>query len=377
MRSEFQDQGRLNDLTSIVLDNIEDIYEFFGCEYHKGSKILFSNCFIHGGDNTQALNLYYNADYRIHYKCRTHVCEGHFGSSLLSMIRGGLSHLKYNWKTPGDKEVDLNETIEFLLDKFKLNFNKLKNQQTNIYGNHQFANLIRNLEEDDVLGTIDRDFYRSKVEIPSTYFMRERNYPIELLDDYDIGDCHTYKKPMYNRAVIPIYDQYGDKIVGVTGRSVFNECKKCHEYHDPNKECHFFPKWRNNKGLDKEKLLYNYWKAKKHIEKCNVAILVESPGNVLRLEESGIRISLGMFGTVLSKHQKKLLDKSGALTVIIIPDNDEPGIQGANIIKQNLEKAYNVVIIDNLPAEDVGNMTVDQINTYIKPYVDNEKESYS
>ena len=99
--SKYKDQAKINELTEIVLDNLEDIYDYFDVDHHRGQKVYFSECFIHGGDNRTALNLYYDADYRVHYKCRTHGCEAHFGTSLLSMIRGGLSRIKFNWIVTG------------------------------------------------------------------------------------------------------------------------------------------------------------------------------------------------------------------------------------------------------------------------------------
>lgn len=340
----------------------------------KGEIAYFSKCFIHGGDNNHAMNLYYNADYRIHYKCRTHSCEKHFGTSLLSMIRGGLSNIKYGWKIPGDKEVSFNETIEFLINRYKIPFTSLKGTASSGYNNHEFVKVSRHFSEERQKGTISRDFYRSKVEIPSKYFL-QRGYSIEILDDYDIGECHTYNKPMFNRAVVPVYDENGEGIVGFTGRSIFDKCPKCSEYHNPVKSCHSFPKWMNNKGFSKEKSLYNYWKAKKFIEESGVAILVESPGNVWRLEEANIKISLGLFGTSLNPPQKSLLDMTGALTVLIIMDNDEAGHTAALKIKEQLERTYRVFII-NISNLDVGEMNNNEITEDIKPWIDRAMEIY-
>ena len=141
LHSKYKDQTKLNKLTEIVLDNIEDIYDYFDVESHRGQKVYFSECFIHGGDNRTALNLYYDADYRVHYKCRTHGCESHFGTSLLSMICGGLSRIKYGWSVPGDKTVNFDQTIEFLLDRYKLKFNGLEGQSID-NGNHEFNKLV-------------------------------------------------------------------------------------------------------------------------------------------------------------------------------------------------------------------------------------------
>lgn len=371
--SKYRDQEKLNKLTEIVLENLEDIYDFFGVDHHRNEKIYFSNCFIHGGDNKTALNLYYNADYRVHYKCRTHECEEHFGSSLLSMIRGGLSHIKYGWEKPGDKAVNFDQTIEFLLDRYNLKFNGLKGQSID-HGNHDFCRVVNGLTSEKTKGKITRNFYRSKVEIPSKYYL-QRGYSIEVLDQYDVGTCNTYGKPMFNRSVVPIYDQNGETIIGFTGRSIFGQCEKCKSYHDPNKNCFIFPKWRHTSGFEKEKALYNYHRAIQHVLSSGVIILVESPGNVWRLEESKIHNSVALFGTVLNEPQKQLIDESGALSVIVIMDNDSAGQEASKKIKEKLERTYRVYIID-INKNDIGEMTTDEVTEDILPWINKTKEIY-
>jgi len=373
--SKYKDQAKINELTEVVLDNLEDIYDYFDVEHHRGQKVYFSECFIHGGDNKTALNLYYDADYRVHYKCRTHGCEAHFGTSLLSMIRGGLSRIKHDWSVPGDKTVSFDETIEFLLDRYNLDFNGLKGQAIDT-GNHEFNKMVSGLSGGKVRGTITRDFYRERVEIPSQYYM-QRGYGIEVLDDYDIGTCKTYGKPMFNRAVVPVYDDVGETIIGFTGRSVFEQCDKCKSYHDPKKDCHFFPKWRHTKGFEKEKALYNYHKAKDHVISSGVIILVESPGNVWRLEESGVHNSVALFGTSLNPPQRHLIDESGALTVVIIMDNDEnqAGQEAAEKIREQLERTYRVYIVD-INKNDVGEMSTNEVTEDILPLINQAKEVY-
>jgi len=373
--SKYKDQSKINELTEVVLDNLEDIYDYFDVEHHRGQKVYFSECFIHGGDNKTALNLYYDADYRVHYKCRTHGCEAHFGTSLLSMIRGGLSRIKYGWNVPGDKTVSFDQTIEFLLDRYKLNFNGLKGQSIDS-GNHEFNRMVSGLSGSKARGTITRDFYRDRVEIPSQYYLK-RGYGIEVLDDYDVGTCKTYGKPMFNRAVVPVYDDLGETIIGFTGRSIFDACEKCGSYHDPQKDCFYFPKWRHTKGFEKEKALYNYHKAKEHIVSSGVIILVESPGNVWRLEESGIHNSVALFGTSLNPPQRHLIDESGALTVVIIMDNDEnnAGQEAAEKIKDQLERTYRVYIVD-INKSDVGEMSTNEVTEDILPLINQAKEVY-
>jgi hypothetical protein len=371
--SKYKDQEKLNGLTNVVLENIEDIYDYFDVKFRRGEKLIFSSCFIHGGDNTSALNLYYNADYRVHFKCRTHQCEAHFGTSLLSMIRGGLSNLR-GWSVPGDPMVSFDDTVSWLLDRYKVSFGQLSGE-TYVNDHQDFCRLVSSIDEPKPLsGIITKDYYRNKVEIPATYYL-QRGYSIEVLDDYDVGVCHSPKKPMYNRAMVPIYSDCGTVIIGFTGRSIFGQCKECKEWHDPEKNCHVFPKWRHTKGFEKEKCLYNYWKAKPYIQKTGVIILVESPGNVWRLEEAGVHNSVALFGADLSDAQRGLIDESGALSIVALMDNDAAGQRAATDIKASCGKTYRLYF-PSFEGNDIADLNIDSITSDIKPWIELAKESY-
>ena len=367
---KYNAQAKLHALTALAVQNIERIYSYFGTEIcYKNNILIKSPCFTHGGDNPTALNLYYNGDIRVHYKCRTHQCEELFGSSLISLVRGGLSRTRYKWKINGDKEASFNETVDFLLKITDQNFNSLSSEHTSIDGDKlQFSSMVNGftMPETNLTG-IRRDFYRSKVEIPSSYYL-QRGYSIEVLDKYDVGTCKRPRKSLYQRAVVPVYDDSGEIILGFTGRSIFSECSECKHHHDPDKECHFFPKWKHTSGFQKENCLYNYWYAKDKILESGVVVLVESPGNVWRLEEAGIHNSVGIFGAHLSQNQKKIIDSSGALSIVCLLDNDEAGLSGSKKIHEQCSKMYRLYFPE-LDVNDIGDMDVDIVTSDIKPLI--------
>ena len=311
---KYTEQTKLNAITNIAVTNVDRFYDYFNTDIeYKNNILIKSRCLVHGGDNPTALNLYYNGDIRVHYKCRTHQCEDIFGSSLISLVRGGLSRTKYGWRMQGDKEATFNETIEFILDFTKQDFDNLKGAHKNLDADKlQFSSLVNSFEmpNQEQQGVEDA-FYRNSVDIPSQYYL-QRDYSIEILDKYGVGTCTRRGRALYQRAVVPIYEDSGKFIVGFSGRSIFKQCEQCKHYHDPTKECHFFPKWKHTAGFQKENWLYNYWSAKDTILETGVVILVESPGNVWRLEEAGIHNSIAMFGAHLSQNQKKIIDSSGA-----------------------------------------------------------------
>ena len=374
---KYKDQAKLNALTNLVVQHIDKIYNYFNIEpSYKNDILIKSSCFIHGGDNTTALNLYYNADIRVHYKCRTHQCEDIFGSSLISLVRGGLSQVRYNWKINGDKEASFNETVEFLLKITEQDFGKINSSGTNLDEDKlKFSSLINNFTTPEVQDTgISIDLYRNKVEIPATYYL-QRGYSIEVLDKYDVGTCKRHKRSLYQRAVVPIYDESGKIILGFSGRSIHPECLKCKHYHDPEKKCHFFPKWKHTAGFKKENCLYNYWYAKEHIIKSGVIVLVESPGNVWRLEEAGIHNSVAIFGAYLSDNQKKIIDASGAFSIVCLLDQDEAGKNGTQKIYEQCSKMYRLYS-PQFEQNDIGDIDADVVTSDIKPLISKIGEAY-
>ena len=374
---KYNDQAKLNALTDLTVQNIDKIYNYFDVEpSYKNDILIKSSCFIHGGDNTTALNLYHNADIRVHYKCRTQQCENVFGSSLISLVRGGLSKTRYKWNIEGDKEASFNETIEFLLSIAKQDFGNIKSHNTTVDGDKlKFSSLINSLTipESEKTG-ISIELYRSKVEIPATYYL-QRGYSIEILDKYDVGTCTRPKKSLYHRAVVPIYDPEGENILGFSGRSIHPECLQCKHYHDPDKKCHFFPKWKHTKGFKKENCLYNYWYAKHYIATTGVIVLVESPGNVWRLEEADIHNSVAIFGTDLSTNQKKIIDASGAFSIVCLLDNDDAGKKGAKKIYEQCAKMYRLYF-PKFEQNDIGDIDVDVVTNDIKPLISQIGDTY-
>ena len=144
---KYKDQAKLNAITNLAVEHIDRFYNYFNVDIeYKNDILIKSSCFIHGGDNPTALNLYPNGDIRVHYKCRTHECEEVFGSSLISLVRGGLSRLKYGWKVKGDREATFNETVEFLLEFTRQDFDNLSSRNSSLDGDKlRFSSLVNGL----------------------------------------------------------------------------------------------------------------------------------------------------------------------------------------------------------------------------------------
>jgi 5S rRNA maturation endonuclease (ribonuclease M5) len=374
-RSNKYDYGKVNSLCKIAVQHLDQIYEYFGIRSSYKNEILVKSvCPIHGGDNNTALNMYYNGDYKIHYKCRTHQCEEFFGNGFIGFIKGCLSKFRYQWEKEGDKEASFKEALDFLQGFLKQDLNNLEPENINLE-KLKFGGLVNALSSAGARGSqITGEMYRSRVDVPCQYYL-DRGFSRDVLEEYDVGYCENPEKPMYERAVVPIYDNSHQFIVGCTGRSVFPKCKDCGSFHNPIRKCHHFPKWFHSKGFQKEKWLYNYWKAKEYISKTGVAILVESPGNVWRLSESGIHNVVAIFGTSFNNDQKNLLDESGALSLICLMDNDEAGRKAAKKIEEQCSRLYRIYF-PSFDSNDIADLSIDKVTSDIKPFIDQAMETY-
>jgi 5S rRNA maturation endonuclease (ribonuclease M5) len=378
-KSHLNDQSRLKVVCDEVCDNIESLLDSFGLEYKFNNKMITMSCPIHGGDNISALNLYPEGDtYRGNWKCRTHNCEKIFKGSVLGFIRGIISNQKYAWTISGDETCSFKEAVEYATlfinkDLSSIRINKKDKEK------QQFTNIVNylNNEPTKIISRVTRNQIIKSLNIPAQYYL-DRKYSKEILTKYDVGLCCKEGKEMHNRIVVPIYDNNYEYMVGCTGRSLYEKCINCKGFHNPDSSCPIndnlwkYSKWKHNMDFKSQNHLYNFWFAKQHIFKSGIAIVVESPGNVWRLEENGIQNSVAMFGSSLSDRQKILLDSSGAMSLVVLTDNDDAGRKAAQQIKSKCQNTYRV-FIPTISQEDVGEMTSEQINTEIKQYLEEIK----
>lgn len=334
---------------------LEDLLEYFGLELRRANRFYVGSCPVHGGTKKSSFNIFHSGDEIIgNWRCFSHSCHEHFHPSLTGFVRGYLSHTKYGWrdKRDFDKECPFIEAIEFL-KKFTNTNNKDLSSITIDYmaiEQHKFSNHMKNIyAREEPTRTLDlpRETVVRSLDIPAEYFT-SRGFSKGVLKKYDVGLCTTPGREMTMRAVAPIYNDTRDRVIGCTGRSIFEVCPICKSHHNPTHECPQdyniwkFCKWRHNYGFKGENYLYNYWFAKKHIAESCIAIIVESPGNVWRLEEAGINMSVATFGAHLTDGQRFILDRSGALALIVLTDPDEAGRLAARAIRESCGSTYSI-----------------------------------
>lgn len=375
-KSHLNDQLKLKIICDEVCDNIEALLDSFAIDYRVQSKMIVMPCPIHGGDNASALNLYPEGEsYRGNWKCRTHNCEKVFMGSILGFIRGIISSNNFGWRKPGDKMASFQEAVDYALQFIKQDLSNIYISKTD-REKKQFTNVINylNKPEEKNISRVTREQIIKSLTIPAQYYL-DRHYSSKILCKYDVGLCDRPGKEMTDRVVVPIYDNNYTYMVGCSGRSIYEKCPQCKSYHNPTNSCPSsedswkYCKWKHNIDFKSQNHLYNFWFAKEHILSSSTAIIVESPGNVWRLEENGIHNSVGIFGSSLSDRQKIILDSSGAMNIVILTDNDEAGNKAAEQIKNKCQNTYRI-FIPKISKNDIGEMNSDEINNEIKTFLE-------
>jgi 5S rRNA maturation endonuclease (ribonuclease M5) len=365
--NKYFDLDLINELTDQACEDPERLLAELGIDARIQGKKYAGPCPIHEGDNPSAFNFYHDGEsVRGIWICRTHQCHLKWKKNLAGLIQAVRStelRRKFSWK----------ETVDWLI-KFNGNksINDVKLPEKHILERRKASRIIHRLNISPVQKATGwtRDWVRNQLEIPSQYYV-DRGYSKDILNKYDVGYY-----PSQNRVSVPVYDDNYKFCVGFAARSVYEQCSNCQLYHENNQDCPktaeqivSSTKWRNSKNFDSGNYLYNYWFAKEHILKSGVAVLVEGSGDVWRLEENNIKVGLGLFGVELTEQQRVILDRSGALSLIVLLDPDEAGKRAARIIANKLRKSYRL-FFPAISGEDVGELHSDAITSDIQPYIE-------
>lgn len=366
---------QLSKLSELIVDNIDIVFDHFDIDY-KGEDRLYKKCPLHDGDNRNALNIYLHGNQLpFYYRCRTHQCEKVFKPTIIGFIRGLLSVKLKNWRKKGDETVSFPFTIDYICKLLEINPKDL-----NISGQESAKNTF--MRQTGYLSDIPlpnkkpakitREKVKTTLDIPSKYYLR-RGFSREVLTKYDVGTCLNTNKEMFGRDVIPIYDENHKYLAGCSGRSIYEQCKHCQLYH-PAGSCprdattiNKSSKWRHS-GFDSGSALFNIWFAKDFIKlNNNTAILVESPNNVLKIEQAGLKNSLAIFGTNLTDRHQFLLEKLGVMNLIVLMDNDDAGRIGKETIYKKCKYFYNLTFPEfDGNKNDIAEMTVEEIREFFQ-----------
>lgn len=325
-------QNQISAACDALENRIPDVLERLGIEYLEyGNRYSFP-CPVHGGDNPEGCSIFTDGEDVIgNWKCWTSSCEQDYAQNVFGFIRGCLS-------TKKGSPATLDETYNFCKSISQPIESKKKTNSS------QEAKLLDVfLKKSAPSGpTISREEVRSKIQIPSKYYL-DRGFSADVLDVFDVGDCYDKNKPMKNRAVVPIYN-FDDHFVGCVGRAMYDNMK---------------PKWLHSKGFKKH-YLYGLNVAKNAIIESQTIFLLEGQGDVWRMHEAGFNNSVGIFGASLCEEQLICLEEIGVMNVIIMTDYDDAGEKAAKQIIKKCGRRFNY-LRPTLDSKDVGELTVEEL----------------
>jgi len=360
MSSPYHNPDIINKLIDLTCERAPELFEELDISYQEQGRRYVGICPCHESDNINSWNFYPDGEFvRGTWQCYTKGCHTKYNKGLVGLIRTLFEYRE-------DISCSYYRAIDYLLSFNNLkNINEVKIEGQASLDKRKYQNIIKTLNNKvlESTSTLTREEFRKKVQIPAQYYI-DRNYSPSVLDRYDVG---LYNKG--GRVLIPIYDDEYVKVVGYVARSIHEKCDRCGCYHKGVCPLTSFAKyqsakWTNSKGFRSDSHLFNYWFAGKYIKKNKVVILTEGVGDVLRLEELGIHNSVGLFGMDLADRQRMIIDQSGAMSIIVMLDNDEGGIKGAERIKRMLGRSYRLFFPRIL--DDPGNLKEDKVTKDIR-----------
>jgi hypothetical protein len=356
----------LNIISESIVDNIEDILHHFDVESSIYNETLTGCCPVHGGDNPSAFSVLLRGVGN--WRCFTHRCHEKYGTpsgaGMVSLVQALLSR---------EKEVKFKETIDWLIDFLKINSDDATLKHDS---NREFINLCKYISPKE---QAENKFYPREqaivnLKIPSQYYVG-RGYKAETLYKFDIGECYNPDKEMYNRAVVPFYDESGRYMVGCSGRSIFEKCTKCEHYHNPHHRCPMMAiekkrakKWRHSNHFNADNYLYNLHNALPFITRTKTCILMEGPGEIWKLDEAGLYNTVATLGVKFTDSQVEILESFGVQNLILAFNNDEAGKGITQSILDRCSRLFNMRV--RLPIKnDFGSSEITEIQSLFKEYV--------
>lgn len=349
-------------------ERITEILDILDIDYIERHDYIQFACPVHGGDNDRGV---FWAIRSSHWQCKTRGCHKESitgpSTSIFGLIRGAMTR-----KT--EKDWTFQQAVHFVAKA--LNLQNLK-MDMETEDDIEVAKVIkqyrhRQREQPTRKEKLLADFLPHLQ--PDTVYYPQRGISEEIIARYHISFCNTKGKPFYKRAFFPILDNTGRYIMGWSGRSIYEKCKKCKMHHHPDRiTCpdvqhkHIYTKWKHSVGFRGEECLYNYWYAKSFIAKTGTAIISEGPGDVWTFETAGIKNSVALLGLNMSKQQRLLLQNAGALTLICTLDNDQAGHATRERFEEELGWYFRLIFITPDGVNDVGEMVPDDLRDVIMP----------
>jgi len=157
---------------------------------------------------------------------------------------------------------------------------------------------------------------------------------------------------MFNRAVCPIFEESGERIIGAAGRTIVDK--------------DYLQKWKYSYGFKSGSYLYGLWLAKQKILETSRVILVEGMMDVAKLHEMGYTETVGMFGVNLTANHIGILNRLGVTQIFQLLDGDEAGELASQRNYQKCKDYFNFTSLKCPQGKDPDELTKIELKSLFK-----------
>ena len=184
----------------------------------------------------------------------------------------------------------------------------------------------------------------------------EDGFDEALLAKLDIG----FDK-LHERITFPLRDKEGH-LVGISGRAT-NDAWPRFKLYDDEYRAWGLPAQRTNK----RSLLWNLHNVYPtvYFERRQNLVIVEGFKACMRLLQAGIRNTVALLGSYMSREQQWQLEGLGAATLYVMLDNDDAGFGGRIDIGRTLTRGHADVRMVEYPADQPSDLTTEEIHEAI------------
>lgn len=293
-------------------------------------------CAIHGGDNKTSFRM--NTKTK-RWVCFSHHCEEDIGFGVIDLVKFKLNMsfkeaVRYLESITG---IDVYDEIGFVLYK------RHRDRQETI-------RLVDNRRIPPAL--TDEVFLNSFRKFRSSYFEQPDHggFSKELLDEFEVGGGYVDKFG-FQRDVIPIRD-HRKRLLAYSARDITGKADENYKY-------------LLTEGFDKDKVLYNLYRAKEYIGLSRIIIVVEGFKAVWNMHRAGYKNTVACMGSYITKGQRNLL-YSNAFKVIILFDGDTAGVKGTIRALDDMKGKIDIVPLF-LPytGKDPGDLTTEELRSIV------------
>jgi DNA primase len=270
-------------------------------------------------DNPQAFSWDYS---RNMWQCFSHRCHQINGADVFAMVQSA-------------KKIGFRDAVIWVAEALNANVDNiqgLSKEETQKLEDmiRKRTQLVRHKQlEDDTMQHLK----------PSDYFLK-RGFSEEVIREFK---CHGewHKRGTYGegRAIVPIYDPTDGYLIAFTCRLINDDEQQT--WRPKWLHCLNFAEMRKKAAdrTEEEKfhassVLFNLHRARQHMGESKSIILVEGPGDVMRLWEAGFKNAVACLGTGFGKNHRSLLLKAGCQRVISVLDGDAAGQKAGEATKK-------------------------------------------